>query len=457
MSSISGLNTLLTALRANQQALFITSHNVANASTEGFSRQTVNMEALPPVGGFLPDQQIGQGVTLGQITRVRNAFFDQQFRAEYQSLGYYSARKDALDQLQAVTNEPSDTGIRDTLQRFWSAWGDLANQPDAQAARAAVREAANAVADAIRHQANQLSDLRTSLDQTVATRVEEINSLGDQLASVNQQIVGALGTGSTPNDLMDQRDLLIDQLSKLVRIQALPQNDGSLGIVVGGGLLVDGATAHHIAATPGAGGWNKLTWDYDGSAVNVNGGELAGLLSARDGLVPGYQSELESMTQALVQAVNTQHATGVGLNGATGLDFFDPSSTASTIAVSAAVAADLNNIAAGATSAPGDGDNAQAISAIQRQAVVGGGTLEDFYRGMVSGVGVQTQVADRGLNTETVLTQQINNMRQSTSGVSLDEEMTNMIKYQKGYQAAARLMSTLDGMLDTLINRTGSP
>lgn len=455
MSSISGLNVLLTALRANQQALFMTSHNVANASTEGFSRQTASMEALPPVGGFLPEQQIGQGVVLGQITRVRNAFFDQQFRAENQSLGYYSTRKDALDQLQAITGEPSSTGIRETLQRFWSAWSDLANQPDGQANRAAVREAANALADAIRHQATQLSDLRTSLDQTISTRAQQINSVADQLASVNQEVVAAMGTGGNPNDLMDKRDLLLDQLSRLVRVQVLPQNDGSLGVVVGGGLLVDGATAHHLSPTPGTGGWTNLNWDYNGAQVNVSGGELAGLISARDTLVPDYQNQLESMTAALVQAVNTQHAAGTGLNGSTAQDFFDPASTASTIQISSAVATDLNNIAAGQSTAPGDGTNAQAIFDMQSQAVLSGATIQDFYRGMVSTIGVQAQVADRGQNTETVLTQQLNNMRQSTSGVSLDEEMTNMIKYQKGYEAAARMVSVMDGMLDTLINRTG--
>ena len=455
MSSISGLNVLLTALRANQQGLFMTSHNVANASTEGFSRQTANMEALPPVGGFLPEQQLGQGVVMGNLNRIRNAFFDQQFRAESQSLGYYSARHDALNQLQAVTGEPSDTGIRETLQRFWSAWGDLANQPDGLATRAAVREAANAVADSFRHQAAQLTDLRTSLDQTIATRAQEINSLADQLATVNRQVVAAIGTGSNPNDLMDKRDLLLDHLSRLARVQVLPQNNGSLAVVVGGGLLVDSFASHHILPTPGAGGTTDLKWDYDGSDVNITGGEVAGLISARDDLVPQYQTQLDTMVTALVQAVNTQHAAGTGLNGATGLDFFTAGSTVSTVTIDAAIAADLNNIAAAQSMAPGDGTNAQAMSNLQRQALLAGGTIEDYYRGMVSTVGVQAQVADRGKSTETVLTQALENMRQSTSGVSLDEEMTNMIKYQKGYEAAARVLTVLDGMLDTLINRTG--
>lgn len=455
MSSIQGLNTLLTALRANQQALYVTSHNVANANTEGYSRQVVNLEALTAPGGMQISEQIGQGVQMAQINRVRNAFFDQQFRAEDQALGYYTTRHDALDQLQTIIGEPSDKGLRNTLQRFWGAWGDLANQPDSQADRAAVREAANALADSIRHQATQLTDLKHSLDQTVATKAQEINSLADQLATVNKEVVAAAATGSTPNDLMDKRDLLLDKLSSLERIQVQAQSNGGVSVVAAGGLLVDGATAHHMLPTSGPNGTTALTWDYDGSAVTPAGGELLGLTTARDTLIPNYQNQLSTLTSALVQAVNTQHAGGVGLNGATGNPFFDPASTPSSIRISTPVAADLKNIAAAMTAAPGDGTNAQAIAALQRAPTVNGGTLDDYYSGAVSGIGVATQVAQRGESTEQVLTQQINNLRQSAGGVSLDEEMTAMIKYQKSYEAAARMVTAMDSLLDTVVNRMG--
>lgn len=456
MSSIQGLNTLLTALRAHQQALFTTAHNIANANSAGYSRQVAAMEGIPSLGGWQADQQIGQGVQISTIERIRNAFFDQQFRNENQSLGYYTARGDALDQLQTIIHEPTDSGIRSALQGFWHAWHDLNIQPETTAARAAVQQSANAVADAIRHQASQLSALRSSLDQTVVTRANEINTISDELAALNVQIVASGNQGNSANDLLDKRDVLLDSLTHLASVQITHQSNGAIGVGIGGGLLVDSATAYHITFGSGAGGTTALNWSYNGSPVNVAGGELGGLLYARDTTVPTYQAQLEVFTSALVTNVNSQHAAGYGLDGSTGNLFWDPTSTAASLRLDAGVAANSNKIAAASTNGnPGDGSNATAIADVERKPVISGATLEDYFRSIIGAVGIDAQGVQRGQRTEESLIAQLKNLRDSSSGVSLDEEMTNMVRYQQGYQAAARMVTTLDGMLDTVVNRMG--
>ena len=443
--SLIGLETALRGLQASQAAIDTISHNIANAGTEGYSRQTAVLaptDAYPLASVARPPQagQIGTGVDVVTYQRMRDAFIDVQVRSQLMRQGSAQAQADALSQVEGTLNEPSDTGLSNLFSQFWASWQDVSNAPESLATRQALVENGSSLASGLNDLSSQLQTMVDQTDQNVTLTLGNVNSIGTQIASLNSAIEEISSTGQTPNDLLDRRDLLLDQLSALGNVSSTA--DGSLGgidVTIGGATLVSDRSASTLA---------------ESDMSSLSSGKLAGLITIRDTTLPGYQASLDALTSKLITAVNDQHEDGYDLNGDKGLAFFT-GSTAGDIAVNTLVAGSRLVAAAGSKDNPGDSSNASAIADLQTTAV-SGSTIESDYSSLVTTIGSDSKQLQNDVDTTTALVNTLEDRRQSVSGVSLDEEMTNLVRFQRGYQAAARALTTIDGLLDTLINKTGA-
>jgi flagellar hook-associated protein 1 FlgK len=570
-----GLDVGASALRAAQQLLDTAAHNVANANTPGYTRQRVKLVAAPPYTypAFnrtgLPGQ-IGTGVNVVAITRIRDNFLDLQVQTQLGLQGQWDARQQELNKIEAIFPEPSDSGLGNTLSKYWDAWQDIAADPTSTAARSALTEQAQALATDLNRDATQLRLIASGIDAQVTDKVQTINDLATQIATLNGQIQRVQVTGDNANDLLDQREQLLEQLSQIVPATVLTRADGTINVLIGGTDLVNNVYTRQVSIQTDANGHAQPVW-ADGSAFAPPSGALKALVDVRDKDLAGYQAQLNSLAQGVADATNALHERGVDAYGNLGQALFtyQPANPAGTLAVSQAIAADPRLLAvASSPSAPGDGsvagliadlrnalsyvagdpatnvvgasdlttngtarlmtvDTSTATAQVWTFSSGGGNTLTltgadgatqtitvpdmtagstqvlsfdqlgiklrisaptvakggadlvtdlttagkntitvvslytpaqkpaDFYAGLVGKIGSATsQAAEMGANQQLVVNQ-LQQRVEETSGVSLDEEATDMIRFQHAYQAAARVITTMDEMLNTLINNTG--
>lgn len=476
MSTFQGLEIVKTGLFVSQQALDLTGHNIANANTPGYTRQVIDMSSIAPPTTFgMYDQwgkAIGEGVKVQDIRQIRNQFLDNQYRRENKSLGEWETKSETLSAIEAIFNEPSDSGINAVLNDFFNSLQELSKNPESLTVRAEVRERGIALADTFNTVYQHLYDKENELNSTVQSRVGEINSYADRISKLNNEIYRFELTGQTANDLRDQRNLLVDQLSKLVNITTYEDSNRNFRIDIDGQALVDGQNAFTMSVD----NTGTVKWDLAGTPVNPSSGILKGLLDMRDGDgtngikgIPYYMTEWNKLAYNMAQAVNSVHKTGYGLDSSTGINFFkDLGSTynssiqyAQQIQVDTSILASdgLQKIAAATNPSELPGDNTNALNLIslrdQGNTGLGGATFDDFIRSLISNLGVDAEQANMMQKNQDIMVKQVDLNRQSVSGVSLDEEMTNMVKYQKSYAASARMITTMDELLDTLINRMG--
>ena len=452
-----GLEIGKRALMAQQLSLNLTGHNIANVNTPGFSRQSAIMETNLPMLTTLGS--LGTGVDVTEIRRLRSVFLDQQFRSESHKLGQWGFLSQTWNQVESIYNEPDETGLSGALDSFWNSWQDLANNPESEAARVAVREQAVMLADSFHHVSGQLKDLRDSLNKDIETTVQQVNAVAAQVADLNQLISTAELTGHTANDLRDRRDYLVDQLATWVNVTTIEQDDGSLTVLIGGMGLVDGNSSLNLGLetqSSGSAVTSRIFFEGTGIDLDTPGGVLEGMIESRDNIAVERQDELDQLALGLVEAINEVHRTGYGLGGDTGIDFFDPDTTgAADIDLNSMILNDVNYIAAGLNGEMGDNSNALNIAALRDSLTMKGGqaTFGEFYSSVVGRIGIKSQEAQNVQQNQLALLSQIENARQSLSGVSLDEEMANMMKFQHAYEAAARVISVMDSAMDTIINR----
>lgn len=457
-SSFFGLEVALRALHTQQRGLDTTNHNVANANTPGFSRQRVVMEPttpfmLPAFNRWQQAGQLGTGVIAVTIERARDVFLDVQYRLQSGLQHQAQISRQALEQVEVVLNEPSEHGLGAQLGAFFNAWQEVANDPSSAGARRSLLQAASALAAGFNRAAQQLGALQADLNDQVQARVTEINDLANQLVALNRQVVQAEVVGQRANDFRDRRDLLLDRLAAITPITVSENADGSVTVLLGGQALVAGNTADPLTTTPtGPNGFWEVRFSSNNALVSATGGELRGLLDARDQTVPSYLGELNTLAGGLITTVNGLHTAGYGQDNVSGRPFF-AGADAATIALAPAVASNPPAIAAAsAPNAPGDNTTALAIAGLRH-------TLspppEDAFGALIARLGQQTRAARDVEINQSTLVQLIDRRRQEISGVSLDEEAVQMLRYQKAYEAAARLLTAYDQLLDRLINGTG--
>ncbi|MFH1484619.1 MAG: flagellar hook-associated protein FlgK [Chloroflexota bacterium] len=455
------LDIAVSALRAHQKALEVTGQNIANANTDGYSRRRVSIVSANPalVRTGQANVQMGTGVA-ATVQRLRDSLVDLQVRKQATTLGYWETLRDALQHVETVFGEPSDVGLNNLMTVFFNRWEDLSNDPESMAARANLRESSDNLAEAFKWIYGQLRSVRQDLNQRIQVGVQDINVLADQIASLNGQVAKASAAGEDTGDIRDQRDRLLDELAGLVEISYFEDNYGSVTVSLSGRNLVSRTSTTSLATTPDPLNGNLLAVEWaDGlSSLSVQGGKLKAALELRDVTIANMMAEQDAIAAALVTEVNAVHSAGFGLNGATGVSFFTGTG-AEDIALTSDVVADLANIAAAsAASSPGDGSNALALAGLRSALLMNAGTatISDYYLHTIVQLGAEALRSNDQAESQALIAQNISHRREQFSGVSLDEEAVDLIRYQRAYEAAARLVNVIDGLLDKIINSLGT-
>jgi len=565
----SALDIAVSGLLAHQAAIQVTGHNVANVDTDGYSRQRAELIAKMPQN--TPYGPLGRGVTVADIFRIRDTLLDAVFQNETQEYVELSVERDFLRRIEDIFQEPGDMGLSALLDNFFAAVQALANYPEEQPLRASMVAAASVLTEAINDIDRRLDQIRSDANQEIITRVSEVNSLAEQIAELNYNIVRAEAGGKTANDFRDRRTVLLDRLAELIDIRTVDMTNGSVTVIVGGDVIVDGkywtelTTQVNPALDPDRNDLVEVVIASSGRVLNISGGRFKGLLDVRDVHVPEVANRIDDLTEALIFEFNRVHSQGNGLVGftdltsdnavldvnadlddsaATGLAFtptdgtfeinvidslgnimttvitvdldgigaddsltdlaaninsvanisasvsgdnrlvitadptysfvlsndtsdilavlgsnaFFSGSDASDIAVNPVILNDLRLIATSLSTDPrdtGDNRNALAMAAVQSTPLLnyGTSTLNDYYEETVGTLGVTTRQRTDESDIVESFRRNIDRRREEVAGVSLDEEVANLTRYQRGFQASARVFTVIAELLDTVVNR----
>ena len=467
------LSNARSALSAAQTGIGVTSDNIANATTPGYSRKRAELTPAYPL--TMPEGQFGTGVRVADISRLRDTLLDGSFReASAQDAGA-RARSQALGQLESLFGEPSDTGLGATLDVFYNAWSDLASNPTNASARLAIRERGHQVGAQFQRLAAGMQRLASDTEIRLRADVDRVNDLAGRIGSLNSDIVAAESGGQTAGALRDERDRLIDELSTLGPIEVIARGSSSVAVSFGSATIVDGANVSSIEVTASAGSFAVRT--ARGALVDLGGrGTIGAGTELLNKDLPASRASLDTLAREIARTVNDAHAPGMGPAGTQGVLFFDvpadpadPASldysqlTAANLAVSFAIASDANLIAAGTpvdvagtpTFAPGANDVALAIAGLRDMRVggdLGDRTSGEFYDSIVTRIGLDKRAADDDGAVHQALVSQASSRRDAVSGVSIDEELVNLIRFQNAYTAASRVVSTVDEMMQSLLD-----
>ncbi|MCQ2578162.1 MAG: flagellar hook-associated protein FlgK [Treponema sp.] len=620
-SAFSGIELGKRSIMANTDAITTAGHNISNANTEGYSRQRVQIKEFDPL--YRPDLsraerpgQIGQGVDVQSINRVRDELLDKRIVEQANQETYWDTRSKYYMMLEQIYNEPDDVSIRTNMDMFWKSWQELANHPENQSSRQAVVTRGQTLTESINQRYESLSGVANLIEGDIEATVTQVNSLASQIAAINGEIVRSKAMGDNPNDLLDRRDLLVDKLSQLINITTDTRDQDEFMVHVGGKVLVQGSIARSIDLAPRNDdtGYQKLVWADTRDDAYFSGGQLGALIELRDVDVRSELQSLNTMTMNFADLVNDVHRNAAGANKVTGLDFFvqhpfventngnfdrdadgvldtsyifrftgtqaldkaqqvgiegvmtlsgtngnvtiayratdtvetvinrinDSSSEVKAyldrdnhlvlkattsentenpdfvirhvedsgffltgyagilsasgeegaydfaqadavnalagaqysvspvynpsayIAINSVILQDVNNVAAAYVDpngnvAVGDGRAATEIASIRNKTVMIGTerTFDDYFADSVTKVGLKGEQAETNLLSQATIMQDLKNMRESISGVNIDEELADIMKFQHGYNAAAKFVTVWDNMLDTIINKLG--
>jgi flagellar hook-associated protein 1 len=623
LSTFSGIEIGKRSLVAHTQGLNTVGHNLSNMSTEGYSRQRIEFSAFEPI--YMPQLereetpgQIGQGVVIGSITRIRDMLLEGRIVAQDSKEAYWDTRSNYSLQLEQIYNEPSESSTRSHLDRFWDSWQELSAHPQEMAARQNLVTRGETFLGAVHDRFQRLTSLRTQVDMDVQQRVAEVNDLAREIASLNTEIVKSRGLKDNPNDLLDKRDLLVEKLSKLIDVTTDTRDPDEFMVHTAGKVLVQGQQYEQFSLSVDQenDGLTRVDWKWSGEKAFFASGTVQSLLQMRDGDIRDEIQSLDVVALSFTDLVNEIHRAGYGMNGKTGQDFFverpyvnnlagnydrngdgeydssyiyrvsggnklDPreqvglsgtirlpgtaedvtvdyfptdtvqdvvnrinmsgsevtaridragrlelkatpalqfdrpdfvirsledsgqflvgysgvlaasgpegaysweradaiaglrvegvdfavapqSHPSGWMEINPAVKSDLTNIAAGfgvngKPAAAGDGSAALAIASLRNSNVMVGAltTFDDYFQDAVARAGGRGEEAEISLTDQNAIMKQLHDLRDSISGVNMDEELANMIKFQHGYSAAATFVKNVNEMLDTLINRMG--
>jgi flagellar hook-associated protein 1 len=455
------LNIARNAIHAHQTAVRIASQNISNAQTPGYSRQRVRLVDSDP--DSTPFGRLGTGVRIRDIDRVRDSLLDLSYRREAGRFASFEARHQLLGRVQEILDEPSDTGLAAALDAFFSAWSDLSNQPASDTGRRLVVQRGEQVASTLQGFTDRLDELVQHARLRLTTTVQEINRVSQQIASLNQVIAREESGGTTASDLRDERDRLIDSLSQLASVRVIERGNGTVAVMVENSVIVDGGEQKRLEAVGEPpvvrAGAVTLSLATEGSVL----GELVAALTER---IPGSQQRLDALAEMLVVQTNALHSAGFLPDGTPGGAFFDPAATTArdikVVATAASVAAsseatEPNNnriaLAMAALRGPAAGnDIALGIWSVAQAEMLGGLSAAEYYRGTVAELAVQTRLAEDSVSVFEALSAQLELRRQSVSGVSTDEELIRVMQHQQSYTAAARLVTVVDEMVQTILD-----
>lgn len=473
-----GLNSVFDigrkALKANLSALDVTGNNIANVNTEGYSREKINLKPSLPIK--TPHGIYGTGVDVESVRRVRDNIVDRQIRTHSSPLGEFSEKEKVYKQIENIFNEPNaEFGIREQFERFFDSFYELANDPENSASRAALQKQSEVLVETIKRIDYQLKILSNDVGFETGQKIKEINDIAKKIADLNIKIASVENAGGYANELRDERDLELDKLSQITNVYYAEESSGVVNISIGSNSIVsDGervSTLKIVDQNDGVNFLSKVIGVESGLEFSPRGGELEALIQLRNEIIPKYREELDLLAKTLIFQVNNIHRNGVGLKGGEreiphDNDFFTGTGS-SDIDLSSAIKENVNNIAAAErvesidesgqtviSGAPGDNKIALQLANLKGTLVFNSNTetFDDYLSKVIGTLGIESRDAEDNASRQNLVITQFKNIRDSTSGVSLDEELTYLIKYQRGYQAAARVISTVDDMYLTLIN-----
>ena len=454
-STFLGIDIAASGLAAAQVGQDVVGNNISNANTPGYSVESVDLQAnlplSPPdsVNGSVATGQIGTGVSAGVITRATDQYLNVQVRNANSDVGSQTAQSTNLAQVEAAYGEPSSSGLNETLTQFYQSFNAVVSNPEDTGARATAVQAGVAVANSFQGISTQLNSTSTQLTAQENVDLGTVNSYGTQIAQLNATIRASQVAGQQPNTLLDQRDELVDKLSSLVNVSTQANSDGTINVSIGTSDLVLGVTA------------NTLTVSGLQARGDLQSGELAGVVQSQ-ATVQSNITALNTLASAIATQVNAVHSAGAGEDGTTGLNFFNVTSgnEAATITVNPTLVSDPTKLAAAAVpsggGAPpaGDSSNASALAALQTASVtsLANTTTLNYYQNLVTTAGSQAATANTALSSAQAAQTQFTQQRDSVTGVSTDQEMTHMLQFQNAYQANAKVVTTMESMLTSLIS-----
>lgn len=494
MSSTFGVYSIArTGMQANQSALTVTSHNLSNLNTAGYSRQQVRSVAT--VTAYSGHQTEGTGVGVNEVVRARNELLDNAYHKKNATASYWSTKSGMLTYAQQILDEFSTTattrttdnnGLQLKMTDFFNSWDELSQEPGSVNNRKEVIEQAAALLDCFRKADEDLANLQRDASNSTKDIVKEINSIAEQVAALNVQIAQAEATYAQAGDLRDQRDYLLDSLSNYTNFSMQEQANGSVSVEIGGVALVSMDKTNKLAVTGDGSVGHPLEVQWVGldQTAKITSGTLKACLEDADqtgvaaitnpasynysadaiSSISNLRQGLNNVITTLAVKINDLHKAGKGLDGSTGIDFFVPVNTNEPLSidnmqVNPQIASNSNKLAAGNTGQKGDNTVADAIADLKTAKLYkSDGLSQDitgFYQSLVTWVGTAGSNASGYYDTASTLANQVDNQRQGMSSVSLDEEMSNMIMFQNAYGASARVLSTMDNLIAGLIQELG--
>ena len=543
---------------AQQTALNVTGQNIANANTENYVRQRANLRESIPLDAF--PGQLGSGVMVESITRLKDDFTDFQVIKENQNLGYLQEKSDILQQLENIFNEPSDKGINSLISGFYDSLQDLSNHPENFSARVMVKEKALALSDGFNRTVGRINKLKSNLNESINYKVNRINAVSSEISILNGEISKAeVGGLQNANDLRNQRDALVRSLSKMGNIHVQEADNKMISVQIGDRIIVSGKYHMNLATRNTSDNTLEVVSETTNEKVHFSNGSLKALVEIRDQLIPEYLQNMDTLAQAIIKEINDVHVGGVGLsmyqsaesdnsvsasnvplvsagldgamsggnftlslydangilisennvsvnpladslqdvatsiNGlagfnatvtsdnklsistststdqfsfvgdtsyskdssgflkAVGLNTFFKGDNATNITVSDTIVNDVNKIATGKTTSPGDNLNVIDLAGTREVTAVSDATFEDYYASLVADLGIERQTSLNRYETQDMILNTLKERQQAESGVSFDEEAVNLIRFQRGYQASSKFITVIDGLVGSLL------
>ena len=449
-----GLTSILSvasdALNADTGALAVTNNNIANVNTTGYSRQIVNLSASALEGSGTPQDN---GVTFEGYSSVRDQVLQLGINQKTSDAGSLSTQSASWSAIETAFSG-TDTGLGATLASLFSGLSGLSTNPQDAATRQTALSAASEVVDAFHQAASSLADAQSDADQTVAGTVAQVNQLSTQIASLDQQLSQAQSSGQDGGSIQDQRDQLTTQLSQLVGVNVISTGTTLTLALSNGTPLVMGGTAYSLQAATGTDGKTHVL-DSDGQDITstTGGGSLGGALEIRDSSVPALSSTLNQLASQFATSMNAAQATGYDANGNPGQPMFSlPSGVANAAAGISLALSSASGIAASSDGSAGGSGNISNLLAVQTQSLPSGQTPESTYAGLVQSIGVSGATVTANLNATNSALSQLTTQQSSESGVSVDQETTNLLRYQQAYSAAAQVINTVNNLFSVTLN-----
>lgn len=448
------LNTVFSiaksSLFAHQQALAVTSSNLANANNPAYSRQKALFGTTAP--GYRASFSFGTGVAVQDVLRVRNSVTDIQIRANNHS--YYDAEKKStiLSQIESLFSEPSEYGISNLMSKFFNSWDELAIDPSSVSLRTSVVQSAQMLSEKIENVHNGINNTKHDLKSDAVNVAASINTIVKQLHTVNKQIYEATVVGSTANDLIDTRDSLLEELSQYANINVNIDENDVANVAIGGVFAVDGLHFKQFKIEQDG---DKISLQTDGNeaTAKITGGSLSAILEFHNKTLPDKIKKLDEFVNSLMENVNSVHSKGYSITNPplTGIDFFTKYQNGK-LEINQEIKEDSSLLAISSDGTAGNNDIALQLAELKSRSLLNDKTLSDNYSELVSGVANEIRLQQQNAESYGLVLNQLEQTKMQYSGVSTDEEMINVMKYQRSYDAAAKLITVADELMQTLLN-----